>query len=464
MKQLAQILIYEFAQQAVARGGQSIFSDLNLYWEVPNHFVGVPAIGPDGKFTGKNYEDYIDESQRFVNALFDVYLEGDAMGRPFFFPKPNVHMTEKFFHTDGHEEFLNKISQVAAEKGNTYFVFDRGNTAKISECCRLAFQLDNKDLEDAKTPWKMRYSAMQNVTVNLPRVAYEAHQDDEKLFEILTSRLELIAQAHLQKKEFITQLLNMGKNGPLSLLTMNLDGEPYYRVNRSTFLIGMVGLNEMVQYHTGHQMHESKDAMMFGLKVISHMKQESERLGKQYHLKMPLEQTPAESTAYRFAKLDMKYYPLQAPTVIRGNKSNGEIYYTNSTYLNVGAQISAIERVKQEGRFHPLIDAGSMTHVWLGESKPPAESIAAFVVKTFQNTSNVQIAFSPEFTSCLSCGKTSRGLRDNCQHCGSADVEGITRVAGFFKKSRSWNKGKLGELKDRVRNNVGLKTPFFLFF
>ena len=30
MKQLAQILIFEFAQQAVARGGQSIFSDLNL--------------------------------------------------------------------------------------------------------------------------------------------------------------------------------------------------------------------------------------------------------------------------------------------------------------------------------------------------------------------------------------------------------------------------------------------------
>jgi ribonucleoside-triphosphate reductase len=76
MKQLAQILIYEFAQQAVARGGQSIFSDLNLYWEIPDHFMGVPAIGPEGKFTGKNYEDYLPEAQRFVNALFDVYLEG----------------------------------------------------------------------------------------------------------------------------------------------------------------------------------------------------------------------------------------------------------------------------------------------------------------------------------------------------------------------------------------------------
>jgi len=455
MKQLAQILIYEFAQQAVARGGQSIFSDLNLYWECPDHFVGVPAIGPEGKFTGKNYEDYMPEAQRFVNALFDVYLEGDAMGRPFFFPKPNVHMTEKFFKTEGHEEFLNKISKVASDKGNTYFVFDRGGTAKISECCRLAFKLEQSDLDDAKTPWKMRYSAMQNVTINLPRVAYDAHQNDARLFELLTQRIEMVAQAHIQKREFITQLFNMGKNGPLSLLTMNLDGETYYRIKKSSFLVGMVGLNEMVQYHTGQQMHESKEALKFGLKVIAYMKKEAERIGSEYGLKMPLEQTPAESTAYRFAKLDMKYYPLQSATVIKGNKSNGEVYYTNSTYMNVGAPISAIERVKQEGLFHPLIDAGSLTHVWLGESKPPAESIAAFVIKTFQNTSNSQIAFSPEFTSCLSCGRTSRGLHEACTYCGSPDIEGITRVTGFFSKTKGWNKGKMGELKDRYRNNIG---------
>ncbi len=454
MKQLAQILVYEFAQQAVARGGQSIFSDLNLYWEIPDHFSGVPAIGPGGEFTGKTYDDYLPEAQRFVKALFDVYLEGDAMGRPFFFPKPNVHMTDKFFRTEGHEEFLLQISKVAAEKGNTYFVFDRGGTAKISECCRLSFKLEESDLEDAKTPWKMRYSAMQNVTINLPRVAFEAHQDDTKLFQLLTERIEMVAQAHIQKREFITQLMNMGKNGPLSLLTMNLDGEPYYRIDKSSFLVGMVGLNEMVQYHVGKQLHESKDAMMFGLKVIGHMKQEAERIGEEYGIKMPLEQTPAESTAYRFAKLDMKYFPLQAPTVIRGNKSNGEIYYTNSTLLNVGADVSAIDRVKIEGRFHPLIDAGSMGHVWLGESKPPAESIAAFVKKTFESTQNAQISFSPEFTSCLSCNRTHRGMSETCPSCGSPDVEGITRVTGFFSKTRGWNKGKLGELRDRKRNVI----------
>ena len=452
MKQLAQILIYEFAQQAVARGGQSIFSDINLYWETPKHFVGVPAIGPGGEYTGKNYEDYEVESRRFLNALFDVYLAGDALGRPFFFPKPQVHITEKFFQTEGHEEFLNKISLVASEKGNTYFVFDRGETAKISECCRLSFKLDDQDLSEAKTPWKMRFSAMQNITMNLPRLAFMSDRNDELLFDNITEHLELAVKAHMQKKEFLSELLRLGNRGPLALLTMDLDGEPYYRIEKSTFLIGMVGLNEMVQYHTGKQLHESKDAIKFGLKVISHMKKEVERLGKEYKIKLPLEQTPAESTAYRFAKLDMKEFPLAASSVVKGNKGTGELYYTNSTYLNVSADISPIERVKVEGKFHPLIEAGALTHIWLGESKPSAESIANFVKKSFFNTENVQIAFSPEFTACLDCGKTERGLRSSCIKCQSTNVEGITRVTGFFSKISSWNKGKTGELKERMKN------------
>jgi ribonucleoside-triphosphate reductase len=141
LEQLAQMMIFEFSQQAVARGGQAIFTDLNLYWEVPKHFEEVPAIGPGGVSTGKTYGDYMKEAQGFARALFNVYLEGDGSGRPFFFPKPMVHITEKFFRTPGHLDFLNHICEVASEKGNTYFVFDRGETAKISECCRLSFKL-----------------------------------------------------------------------------------------------------------------------------------------------------------------------------------------------------------------------------------------------------------------------------------------------------------------------------------
>jgi len=35
---------------------------------------------------------------------------------------------------------------------------------------------------------------------------------------------------------------------------------------------------------------------------------------------------------------------------------------------------------------------------------------------------------------------------------GCRDVDHITRVTGYFSKTSGWNKGKTGELKDRVRN------------
>jgi len=457
LEQLAQMMIFEFSQQAVARGGQAIFTDLNLYWEIPKHFEGVPAIGPGGDFTGKAYSDYIEEAQRFAWALFDVYLEGDGSGRPFFFPKPMVHITEKFFKAPRHTDFLNHICEVASEKGNTYFVFDRGETAKISECCRLSFKLDQTDLDDARQPWKMRYCALQNVTLNLPRIAYLSEGDDTLLFSRITEFIEMAVKAHLEKKFFIEKLLSLGEKGPLALLAMDRDGSPYLRMPRASFLIGMVGLNELVQIHTGQELHQSKQAFKFGLKVIAHMKLLVEKLSERYGMHFVLEQTPAESTAYRFAKLDLKYHSPKSGHAVKGDVSRGEVYYTNSTYLNNSAVLNPIERVREEGLFHPLIEAGALTHIWLGEAKPSKSSLANFVIKTFQRTQNDQIAFSPEFTTCNICHRTSRGLRSNCTYCGSADVDGITRITGYFTKISSWNKGKIGELRNRYRNQAFLE-------
>ena len=452
VKQLAQMLIFEFSQQAVARGGQAIFTDINLYWEVPKHFEDVPAIGPGGTYTGKPYGHYLEEAQRFVWFIFDVFKEGDGVGRPFFFPKPLVHITEKFFQTPGHEAFLNHICDIASEKGNTYFVFDRGDTAKISECCRLSFKLEDSDLDDAKEPWKMRYSALQNVTLNLPRMGYLAEGDDTKLYSNITDFMEMAVQAHLQKKAFIEKLLSLGEKGPLALLTMDKDGSPYLRMHRATYLIGMLGLNELVKIHTGEELNQSKDAVKFGLKIIAHMKLLTDEYNKKHGMRFVLEQTPAESTAYRFAKLDLRYHSPQSGHIVKGDISKAEVYYTNSTYIPVSSHVNPIERVREEGLFHPLIEAGALTHIWLGEARPSKESLANFVIKTFKDTQNDQIAFSPEFTTCTSCGKTARGLMRRCNYCGSDETEGITRITGYFTKTSSWNKGKIGELNDRFRN------------
>lgn len=453
MYQLAQMLVFEFNQLAGGRGGQVAFTDINLYYEVPDHFARVPAIGPGGTYTGKTYGDYFEESARFLKALFMVYLEGDVRGQPFFFPKPLLHITDKFFQTPGWEEMLELACLVASEKGNTYFVFDRGGVAKLSECCRLQFELSDEDLKEAATPWKMRFAALQNVTLNFPRMAYRARTVDD-VFDQIEEGVRLAVKAHLQKKAFIEGILDLGKNGPLAVLCMDHDGEPYLRRHRMSYLVGILGINEAVQYLTGFELHESKEAFELGLALVKYAELACEKASKETGLKIVLEQTPAESTAYRFAKLDLKHFPSAASSVIKGDQRGGYVYYTNSTHFNYAAPVDPITRVVEEGRFHPFIKAGAITHVWMGDHRPDPKALASFVVKTFWHSQNVQVAFSPEFTVCNRCQATSRGLKPACPRCGSLDVDGITRITGYFTRTSSWNKGKRGELVDRRRVQV----------
>ena len=458
IKQLAQMLIYEFNQLAGARGSQVTFTDFNLYWNIPRHFAETPAIGPGGKYTGKTYSAYEKEAQAFVKAMFEIYLEGDANGKTFVFPKPLLHINEDFFRTEGWQEFLELASLVASKQGITYFVFDRGDEVTVSQCCRLKLKLGEQDLDEALEPEKMRFSALQNVTINLPRIAYKAMGNDELLFAEINRTMELVAKAHFLKKAFIGELMELGTGGPLGMLSQSRDGEPYLRMDRLTYLCGILGLNEMIQTHKGMQLHESDEALKFGLKVISHMNLKARQLSEQYGVKMVLEESPAESSGYRLAKLDMKYYPEQTKRVIKGNLDTDEYYYTNSIHISVEADVDYVDRVKKQSLFHPLIEAGAIIHIWLGEKEPSPKSIENFVLKTFRTTHAEQIAFSPEFTVCEACRRTSRGLSEACPTCGSEDVYGITRIVGYYSKVTAWNKGKTGELVDRIRTGLIAET------
>jgi ribonucleoside-triphosphate reductase len=299
----------------------------------------------------------------------------------------------------------------------------------------------------------MRYATIQNVSLNLPRLGYRADGNEARLFALLSESLEMAARAHLQKKAFIDRLLSYGDNGPRSILTMTRDGVPYLRMDRATFLIGMIGLNELVQIQTGAQFHESSEARKMGLKIIRRMKEEAEKLGRKSGMRFSLEQTPAESTSYRFARLDLKYFSPASGRFVKGDISKGEIYYNNSSFFNIAAALDPFERVRQEGQFHPWVDGHAATQLWIGDPNPTKEELAGFVKKIFSETKSDAVTFSPHFFFCAPCGKTFKGLAASCPVCGSALVEGITRISGYFTHVSRLSRGKVAELRDT------LKTP-----
>ena len=451
VRQFAQMLIYEFSQISATRGGQALYTDIHLYYEMPSHWARLPAIGASGKPTGKTYGDYGYDAKRFARAIMDVFYKGDATGKPFILPRPMLHITEEFWKAQGPDDFLQHACDVAGGKGNTCFVFDRGEDAQ-SFACAASFGQDAEASGELDKPWLMRSAAIQSVTLNLPRLGYKVSGDEDKLFALLKDIIAVAMKAHIQKKDFIEKLLSYAEDGPLAVLAMNNDGFPFLRMNRAFYIIGIIGLNELAQIQQGSQLHQSEEAMKFGLRIVKFLHDEVRRLGSELGIKIVLEQSPAETTAYRFARLDLKAYSPAAGRYVKGDVTEGAIYYTNSTHLNASADIDQLQRVIQEGLFHQYLQGEVITHLQLGSENPGKVVLSKFIYDVFYNSTNRQISFAPEFTSCVSCGKTASGLNENCIYCGSANVEGIARLTKYFSKISTWNKGKLAELKNRKVN------------
>jgi ribonucleoside-triphosphate reductase len=494
MKQEAQYLIFSCSQSAFSRGGQTLFIDFNIHLGVPSYLKNVPAIGSGGKYIRKmpdgsikylddvprdensvliqpkegrilTYGDFEKESQEFAKAMMEVWMDGDSDGKPFPFPKLNLHINNEVFNDPKQYELFKLACKVSSVNGATYFVFDRED-ATLSQCCRLKTKItDNYMIQH---PESMRFCGFLNVTINLPQAAYRAGGDLEKTIEEVKKTIDIAAKAHIQKKNFIRKISSI-PGTPLWQLGMAApDGKPYIDLDNVTHIIGLIGLNECVKRITGQELHESDDAYKTGLKIVSAMYFKCKELEKNLGMKFTLEETPAESTSLRLAKIDLVKFP-EAKDFVRGNKESSEVYYTNSIHFAPDALISMIERIEKQGKFNSLIESGSITHLFVGEHLPDADSIANLVKKTWENTQSAQIVLSPEFTVCDDCKKVSLGFRRtpeaNCKFCGSENIYGISRVVGYYsiiggKKSgrefEGWIKSKQGEFKDRQKGSYGV--------
>lgn len=84
-KQAFQEFFYRVNQSHKNRGSQSMFSSIQLDLEMPEFLKEQNAIGPGGEICGK-YKDYEKENKRLCHIITQISLEGDALGKPIFFP------------------------------------------------------------------------------------------------------------------------------------------------------------------------------------------------------------------------------------------------------------------------------------------------------------------------------------------------------------------------------------------
>jgi anaerobic ribonucleoside-triphosphate reductase len=487
IKQLAQMLFFEHTQAYVARGGQLLFASIEMPPGVPKIFRDIHVV-MGGKVLSDVYGDYEDETRSFFKALCEVAMAGDKWGKPFFFPKMEI-VYDKEFMTPEYDDCYLAAAKLTSKYGIPYFENkipgyrsggDGGVRLGCYQCC--SYDQASSPKEDPEFWDKLNFvdgkhfswGAVQVVSLNMPQHAYIAKGNDSLLWEEIEKTMRMSIDNFQIKKRLVEKQM---KNGLLPFMTMQpkvngLTMPPLVDVKTLRYIIGLVGVNEMVQFHVGEQLHESNDALRFALRTVVEMEKIRKELEEESGLLLAIARTPAESCAQSMAVADLIHYPQESRTVVKGDlktwdqraSSDGTdapIYYSNGTHTNVAARISLSEKLRIEQPFWALMSGGNMFHIWLGEANPDPEAIARLTRKLAEETQLGYFAFTKDLTTCENCNVTSPGLRDSCPNCNSENVEWYSRITGYYQSVgknggvAGWNAAKRQELLDRYRVRGG---------
>jgi anaerobic ribonucleoside-triphosphate reductase len=499
IEQLTQMFVYEMTQMMVARGGQLVFSSVQLSPGVPSLWRDKPVVYKGRVWDGeeapeRTYGEFEREVRLAFEAMMNVMLKGDYWGKPFNFPKPEISIEPDFMIEDeefnrGHPELLSyhelytKAFELAARYGTPYFDNQlpeyRGAGKGIScyQCC--AYNFSSSHDKDSEFEDKLYFregkhfsmGAWQVVSLNCPRAAYKAKKDDEALFQELKNMMDMCIDLFKVKKKWMDIVIGNGRmpfvtQRPKDPFTMTR-GQIAVDTKGLVYTIGVVGINEMVQHHTGKQIHENDEARRLAIRAMFEMKFYAKELSEKHGMEIALARTPAETTAQRFAVSDILHreYRKCAEPIIKGNVPEAlkhisetrdlPIYYTNGTHIPPNAEVSLPQRLKLEETFFPIVDGGNILDIWLGEAAPDPHGLKEFAMNIAKNTQVGYFAFTKDMTVCMEDFHVASGLLDECPNCDSENVEHLSRVTGYIQAVSGWNEGKKQELKDRKRYGVG---------
>ncbi len=425
-------------------GTQSPFTNITLDWTVPADLAELNAI-VGGKEMDFKYKDCKKEMDMVNKAFIEIMVEGDANGRGFQYPIPTYSITRDF---DWSETENNKLLfEMTAKYGTPYFSnyinSDMEPSDVRSMCCRL--RLDLRELRKKSGGYfgsGESTGSVGVVTINMPRIAYLA-ADKEDFFRRLDKMMDISARSLKVKRTVITKLLENGLY-------------PYTKRYLGTFnnhfsTIGLVGMNEAcLNAKWLRKDMTNKEAQDFTAEVLNHMRERLSDYQEQYGDLYNLEATPAESTAFRLAKHDLKRYP----DIITAAKNDDDTpYYTNSSHLPVGYTEDIFTALDIQDELQTLYTSGTVFHAFLGEKLPDWKAAANLVRKIAENYKLPYYTMSPTYSVCKNHGYIS-GEQYTCPECGEK-TEVYSRITGYYRPVQNWNDGKTQEFKDRKVYDIG---------
>lgn len=447
-EQISQCLVYEISQLFISRKGQSPFSSIMIYPEIPDEWASVPAVVPGGKYAGV-YGDYSEQARLLFNTIVDVFRHRDGDSKPFNFPKLEVAWKKKWDDAG----LYNDVYALALESGAPCLVnLDVLSAGTKTQCCRMALKGDKivkycSDKHKIDPENSQRMGSLQTVTLNLPMAAAKSRSTGEDINSCLEEQFYYAEKILMKKRALVEDLLR--RNTVLRFCSAKCDDRQYLDIETSHLSIGFVGLNEAVELLTGQELHSrvSKDAVKSGDSMLKHIEALCIEASEKCQCLFSTWEAPAESCAGRLANLTLQKYP---DTPVCGENSP---FFTNSDHVRYDAETPLYNRIDVTEHLQRNVDGGTIFHAFIGEKKPEIGAFKEFIRKILERGIKY-LAITFDYTTCDACGSFFRGDQNPCPNCGSDNTNLWSRVTGYFSRVKRYNAAKYEEWKGRQRTSL----------
>ena len=452
-----QQVVHSMNMPAGNRGYQTVFWNIG-YFDEP-YFKGVfgDFVFPDGTKP-------VWKTLSWLQKRFMKWFNQERTKYTFTFPVETMALL-----TDGADDFMDKeYADFTAEmwgEGHSFFCYLSDSPDSLSSCCRLRNSLKDNKLDEEHNHTTHQYSmgtasvatgSKSVMSMNLPRLIQNATRkyyadngielengknlaeigvkyDKEKLYEYIRNEVrDLTERVHKYQTAFNETIKDF-----LNANMLDVYRAGFIDMKKQYLTVGVNGITDAAEF-LGIKVSVNDEYKEFVNNILETINI-SNKKDKTRECMFNTEFVPAENLAAKNYSWDKKDGYWVSP-----NRN----LYSSYFYNPEDESISVLEKMKLHGKdYVKYLDGGSAYHCNLQEhlSKEQYRQIMKVAAKYGCN----YFTFNVKNTVCNDCGYISKHTLDVCPHCGSHNLDYLTRVIGYLKRISSFSEPRQIEASSR---------------
>ena len=444
IEDLFQEFVYCVNQPAAARGYQSPFTNIAYFDKGYFDSIFKDFIFPDG-------DEPCWETTKELQKLFMKWFNKERTHDVLTFPVETMNL---LWDKDTHEYVDKEMADFTAEmwaEGHSFFLYNSDSADALSSCCRLKNAIEENVFSYTLGAGGIETGSKKVITLNINRIVQnwfneEVNKKYKRNRLSLAQYIEnIVSRVHKYLEAWNDHLWDMKSSGLLTVYDagfIDLDKQ-YLTVGFNGFIEGaefLASMNEFIpDKYKNLEIRPDNEAYKNYAKDILGTIKELNVAHRTEHLRFNCEMVPAESAGnklYKWDKRDGYWTP-----------SSRNLY--NSYFFPMeDLTYDPLTKMRLHGTdFIGNLDGGSACHIGLNEhlSKEQYRKMMDFAIECGCS----YFTFNIPSTVCNECGHIYKEPLDHCPHCGSANIDYVTRIIGYLKRVSNFSEARQEEFKTR---------------